>query len=92
MNIPTQISKCDECEFHYLYADLDGIHSGCRRPKGVIVDCFGALERREKTNGCGCEGPAARISGPGFAEVGGAGAEKEAPASPLPCRCWAGER
>ncbi len=61
MNIPTHISKCDECEFHYLYADLDGIHSGCRRPKGVIVDCFGALERREKTNGCGCEGPAARL-------------------------------
>lgn len=51
MRIPTLISKCEKCRFFFLHADLDGINSGCRKPEGVIVDCFGTLEERLKEEG-----------------------------------------
>jgi len=50
VKIPTLINKCEGCRFYYLYADLDGIKSGCKKPEWVNMDCFGALERREKEN------------------------------------------
>ena len=40
MKIPTLINKCEGWV----------IKSGCKKPEWVNMDCFGALERREKEN------------------------------------------